>query len=49
MLDAIRSENLTEDMNADPEFEERMKNVESIEVKDGKIYLTVKSADSPDE
>lgn len=49
LLDAIRSENLTEDMNADPEFEERMKNVESIEVKDGKIYLTVKSADSPDE
>jgi hypothetical protein len=48
-LKGIRSENLAEDMNADPEFEERMKNVESIEVKEGKIYLTVKSADSPEE
>ena len=48
-LEGIRSENLGEDMNADPEFEEKMKNVESIEVKDGKIYLTVKSADSPEE
>ena len=48
-LKGIRSENLAEDMNADPEFEEQMKNVESIEVKEGKIYLTVKSADSPEE
>ena len=48
-LEGIRSENLAEDMNADPEFEEKMKNVESIEVKDGKIYLTVKSADTPEE
>ena len=47
-LEGIRSENLAEDMNVDTVVGERMKNVESIEVKEGKIYLTVKSADSPE-
>ncbi|MDP7397280.1 MAG: hypothetical protein QGF67_17195 [Lentisphaeria bacterium] len=41
--------NLAEDLNADPEFEEWMNNVELIEVRDGKIYLTVKSAGTPEE
>lgn len=43
----LRAENLAKDSNKNPEFADKLKNVESLEVKDGKLRIRIKPPEAP--
>ena len=52
IMAGISAENLAKDVNSDPEVRDALRNIESVEIKDGKLVITPKAngaaSDAPD-